>query len=199
MNATTMSAIKKESVMEIWDRLCAEKAAKEAAAWRGCLVRARGRAAEAAYESWAAAEAAKEAVQTVVIKKERKSAKPTAACPHCGKKFISVALHIAKMHQVNEIVRLKEGGVAVHINGVRVAYWLKTTRRTLLHEKDRGQWEVGHHDSITYEDYTNGYAIKEYLSGDNKGKFEVFYMNKQKNIGTTEKSVAFKNYTVRNE
>jgi len=198
MNATTMSAIKKESVMEIWDRLCAEKAAKEPATTSRAPALAAFTAA-LAYESWAAAEAAKEAVQTVVIKKERKSAKPTAACPHCGKKFISVALHIAKMHQVNEIVRLKEGGVAVHINGVRVAYWLKTTRRTLLHEKDRGQWEVGHHDSITYEDYTNGYAIKEYLSGDNKGKFEVFYMNKQKNIGTTEKSVAFKNYTVRNE
>ena len=154
--------------MEMWDRLCAEKAAKEA-------------------------------VQIVVIKKERKSAKPTAACPHCGKKFISVALHIAKMHQVNEIVRLKEGGVAVHINGVRVAYWLATTRRKPINEKDRCQWEVCHRDSITYEDYTNGYAIKEYLSGDNYGKFEVFYMNKQRNIGTDEKSVAFKKYTVRNE
>ena len=158
-----MASFTKESVLALWDRLSAEKAAKE-----------------------------------VVIKKESKSAAPTDACPHCGKKFISVALHIAKMHQVNEIVRLKEGGLAVHINGVRVAYWLKNCAARNASEA-RGQWEGFCGDSMSYEDYTNGYAIKEYLSGDKKGKFEVFYMNKQKGIGTNEKHAAFKKYTVRNE
>jgi hypothetical protein len=163
-----MSAITKESVMEMWDRLCAEKTAKEVA-------------------------------EAPLKKKIAKESKPKTACPHCGKQFISVNLHIAKTHQVNEIIRLKEGGIAVHINGVRVAYWLQHSKnRPKLNENDNGQWECCCGDKITYEDYTNGYKITEYLEGANKGKFEVHYMNKQRGIGCGN-IVAFKNYTFRNE
>jgi hypothetical protein len=162
-----MSAIAKESVMEMWDRLCAEKAAKEAA-------------------------------EAPLKKKAAKESKPKTACPHCGKQFISVNLHIAKTHQVNEIIRLKEGGIAVHINGVRVAYWLKDDSSRQPNLSGRTQDSCGGDDYVVYEDYENGYAITEYLKGDNKGKFVVNYMNKNKHICKTT-GVAFKNYTFRNE
>lgn len=145
--------------MEMWDRLCAEKAAKEAA-------------------------------EAPLKKKAAKESKPKSACPHCGKEFISVALHIAKIHQVNEIVRLKEGGIAVHINGARVACWT-------YHGPQTHQGEMGTLHYNQYEDYKNGYAIREYDSGPKQGKFEVFYINKTKMGQTT--GVAFKNYTFRNE
>jgi hypothetical protein len=106
----------------------------------------------------------------------------------------------AKYHRSLEVLRrLKEGGIAVHINGVRVAYWLQHSKnRPKLSDNDNGQWECCCGDKITYEDYTNGYKITEYLEGANKGKFEVHYMNKQRGIGCGN-IVAFKNYTFRNE
>jgi uncharacterized Zn-finger protein len=155
-----MSAIAKESIMEMWDRMTAEKAAKEAA-------------------------------EAPLKKKAAKESKPKTACPHCGKQFISVALHISKTHQVNEIVRLKEGGIAVHINGVRVACWLSQGPNT-------HQGEMGTLHYNQYEDYLNGYAIRQFDSGPNKGKYQVFYMNKTRGLGCTT-NIAFKNYTVRDE
>lgn len=152
--------------MEMWDRLCAEKAAKEAAA-------------------------------APLKKKAAKESKPKSACPHCGKEFISVALHIAKIHQVNEIVRLKEGGIAVHINGVRVACWTyHGSQCWTYHGSQTHQGEMGTLHYNQYEDYKNGYAIREYDSGPKQGKFEVFYINK---TNGQSPRVAFKNYTFRNE
>ena len=153
--------------MEMWDRLCAEKAAKEAA-------------------------------EAPLKKKAAKESKPKTACPHCGKQFISVNLHIAKTHQMNEIIRLKEGGIAVHINGVRVAFWLKDYSSRPLLPRGCAQDSCGGDDYVVYEDYANGYAIMEYLKGENKGKFVVNYMNKDKGICMTT-GVAFKNYTFRDE
>ena len=108
------------------------------------------------------------------------------ACPHCGKTFIKVNLHITKMHHINEIVMLKSNGfAAARINGKEVARWPCESQDFLTPEF-----------SSRY-DFGNGYELRTMADG----SLRVLYLHtgipKEGSRGWFQTyGVAFKKYNL---
>ena len=101
---------------------------------------------------------------TQIYRMPSKTTTSKTACPHCGKTFVKVNLHITKMHQTNEIVFLKGEGFAARINGKEIARWPSNTQ---------DYW--GPLYSSRY-DFDNGYELRTMADGTR----QVLYLHKGK-------------------